>query len=144
MASETGESPRDPYELLDFLDGGLLAEFHDEAAKQGRLDRPGVRNPAALDHLARHLREMAKGRKAAEAMAGYAMWYVVMEQVFWDGNHRTGLTVGLYILGLFGYDLQVGEVELARFMRSIDLQGIQPDGIRKWVRGKMTRLEKPV
>lgn len=83
MASDA--SAGDPYELLDILDAGLLAEFHDEAAKRGRLDRPGVRNPAALAHLASHLRGMAKEREPPEAMAAYAMWYVVMEQVFSPG-----------------------------------------------------------
>lgn len=84
MASD--EIPKDPYELLDLLDSGLLAEFHDEAAKRGRLDRPGVRNPAALDHLAVHLRSMAGKREKPEAIAAYAMWYVVMEQVFSPGQ----------------------------------------------------------
>lgn len=59
--------------------------------------------------------------------------------MFWDGNHRTGLTLGLYILSLFGEDLRVGEVELARFMRSIDLQGLQPDDVRKWLQKRTVR-----
>ncbi|MEM3087257.1 MAG: hypothetical protein QXO51_05605 [Halobacteria archaeon] len=139
-----GQGAREgPYEWLGLLDGALLTEFHDIAATRGRLDRPGVRNRAALDHLASHLRAMGVETKPPEAIAAYAMWYVVMEQVFWDGNHRTAETLGLYILKLFDYDLGAEEVELARFVRSIDLQGLQPDEIRKWLRKKMVRAEEP-
>ncbi|MBI4363139.1 MAG: hypothetical protein HY558_08210 [Euryarchaeota archaeon] len=133
-------SPSDRgYELLELLDPLLLEEIHEAATRHGRVDRAGVRNRGALVHLAQKLGEMGEAREPPEMIAAYGMWYVIMEQVFSDGNHRTAMALGLFVLQVFGLDLPMDERELARFVRSIDTRGLSPEQIGETIAAQMVR-----